>query len=100
MSEVRSNKHLFQFLITISILLDVSAVFFNALIEFVLKQHRKTSIVTMWFIYCMSVSDVIVGVVQMVHYLALTLLFISSARTDLVSLDSFFLKLSGYLFST
>ena len=45
-----------------SLLLDVSAIVLNGLIAYVLKKHKKTEIMTFWFIYCLSISDIFVGV--------------------------------------
>ena len=41
----------------------------NGLIAYVLKKHKKTSIVTFWFIYCLSISNVMVGVTGLIYHL-------------------------------
>ena len=42
--------------------------FLNALIVYLLKKHRKTRIVTFWFIYCLSISDVMVGLTGLIYH--------------------------------
>ena len=49
-------------------LLDVSAILLNVLIAYMLKKHKKTSIITFWFIYCLSICDVMVGVTGLVYH--------------------------------
>ena len=58
----------FEMPMTILILLDISAVIVNGVIAFVLKKHKKTRIVTFFFIYCLSISDVMVGAVSLVMH--------------------------------
>ena len=60
---------LFQIYIALSILLDISAITLNGLVGYVLKKHKKTSIITFWFLYCLSVSDVMVGVTGLAYHL-------------------------------
>ena len=63
-----SHTTLFQTYITLSMLLDFSAILLNALIAYVLQKHRKTSIITFWFIYCLSICDVMIGVTGLVYH--------------------------------
>ena len=63
-----SHTMLFQIYIALSMLLDVSAIILNALIACILKKYKKTSIITFWFIYCLSISDVMVGVTGLMYH--------------------------------
>ena len=100
MYDWRSNKLLFQISITILIPLDISAIILNGLIAYVLKRHKKTSIITFWFIYCLSVSDVMVGLMHFVHHILLVKLFQHPGRTFLNSLNAVIWRLSQYFLST
>ena len=100
MSDWRSNKLLFQISIAILILLDISAIVLNGLIAYVLKRHKKTRIITFWFIYCLSISDVMVGVTHLVHHMLLIKLFSHPRGTFLNSLDNVVWRFSEYFLST
>ena len=52
----------------ISLVLDLSSIVLNGLIAYVIKKHKKTRIVTFWFIYCLSISDLMVGATGIVHH--------------------------------
>ena len=104
MSGWGSPKQLFQFFMAILLILDVSAILLNGLIVYVLKKHKKTSIVTFWFIYCLSISDVMVGVSGLFFHLvqlkmllgSLSPVWISLLTASLSCLD-YFLMTSGHL---
>ena len=99
MSDWRSNKPLFQFSITILILLDISAIILNGLVAYVLKRHKKTRIITFWFIYCLSISDVMVGLIHLLHHLILFKLFSQRGKTTLDTLNTVLLRFMDYLLS-
>ena len=64
----------------ITVLLDISAIILNGIIAYVLKKQKKTNIVSFWFIFCLSISDVLVGATSLIcHFL---LLFFSQAFTQ------------------
>ena len=105
MSDWRSNKLLFQISITILILLDISAIILNGLVAYVLKRHKKTRIITFWFIYCLSISDVMVGLMQLVSHLLQLRSFLhrtalGSLHPVVQQLSNFFFAMSGRLIST
>ena len=62
---------IFLIFITMSFLLDILAIILNGLIAYVLKKHNKTRIVTFWFIYCLSISDIMVGITGLVFHSSL-----------------------------
>ena len=104
MSGWSSPKQLFQFFMAILLILDVSAILLNGLIAYVLKKHRKTNIVTFWLIYCLSISDVMVGVSGLFFHLVLLKMFLGSSSAFWVSLRTasaisidYFLMTSGHL---
>ena len=100
MSDWRSNKLLFQISITILILLDISAIILNGLIAYVLKRHKKTRIITFWFIYCLAISDVMVGLLLFLHHTLVIEVFSHPGRTFLASLDVVVWTVSHYFLST
>ena len=53
---------------TISFLLDVSAILLNVIVAYVLKKYKKIRIITFWFIYCLSISDALVGLTGLVYH--------------------------------
>ena len=86
------------------LLLDVSAIVLNGLIAYVLKKHKKTDIMTFWFIYCLSLSDILVGVSGLIYesmWLIWSLGFRNSSwrliDTCTVQLHHFFFETSGQL---
>ena len=50
------------------LLLDVSSIVLNGFVEYVLKKHKKTRIVTFCFIYYLSISDVMVGLTELSYH--------------------------------
>ena len=88
---------------TILIILDISAVILNGVVAFLLKKHKKTRIVTFFFIYCLSISDVMVGVVSLAsHSLFLdsvlnpkSKVFTSTLKSASYILFRYFISLSG-----
>ena len=98
-----SYTQLYQYFIPILIPLDASAVFLNGLIWYVLKKYKKTKIVTFWIIYCLSISDVMVGVTGLVYHTLLLVPFLDPKRTPfnsvlrvLVQLQNFYIAVSGH----
>ena len=99
-----SHKQLFYPFIPILLLMDISAIFLNGLVAYVLKRHKKTSIITFWFIYCLSISDVMVGVSCLVYHLLLLRLSLDS-KTSLLEILikvayrclEFFFAMSGHI---
>ena len=89
---------IFLTFITISFLLDISAIILNGLIAYVMKKHSKTRIVTFWFIYCLSMSDVMVGITGLVFQLSLLVFKLDSlwVAIPLMFLRYFF-QTSGHL---
>ena len=74
MIDWRSHTTLFHIRVGVSFLLDVSAVTLNGLIAYVLKKYKKTNVLTFWYIYCLSVSDIMVGITGLIlHSLLLNL---------------------------
>ena len=57
----------FLIYIILTFLLDVSAIILNVLVAYVLKKHKKTDTMTFWFIYCLSLSDIFVGVTGLIN---------------------------------
>ena len=70
-NKMMSDSHMTVFLVyvTISVLLDVSALLLNVLTAYVLRRHNKTNVVTFWFIYCLSISDAMIGVTGLIYHL-------------------------------
>ena len=102
MSDWRPNKLSFPLITTILILLDLSAVVLNGLIVHVIKRHKKMRIVAFLFIYCLSISDVMLGVVEMLRQSLLLYSFLNPDRVILTPkstlpllVSEFFLALSG-----
>ena len=102
MSGLFSNSLLFQISTAIYMLLDVSAVILNGLLAYVLKRYNKTNVITFWFIYCLSLSDIMVGAVELVQDSLMLQFFLSPKRTHLASIadllgnfSNFFFALSG-----
>ena len=52
----------------ISLVLDLSSITLNGLIAYVIKKDKKTRIVTFWYIYCLSISDVMIGATGLIHH--------------------------------
>ena len=90
--------------ITISILLDISAILLNGLIAYLIKKHKKTSFIPFWFIYCLSICDIIVGITGLVFHLSLPTWSLASHQPSwsLISVFAFivhhyFIQISGEL---
>ena len=100
MNLLRKDELLFQICMAASILLDILAMNVNGLIVYVLQKHRKTRIVTFWFIYCLSISDIMVGISGLIdHSLQLDLLLeIEIAPWNI--LHTFFSEVHGYFLLT
>ena len=97
-------EQLFQFFLPLMLIVDISAILLNGLIAYVLKKYKKTNIVTFWFIYCLSISDILVGISGlMLHLVRLKLLlghpnaFWVSFCTIAVVSENYFLATSGRL---
>ena len=98
------QEQLSQFFVPILLIVDISAILLNALIVYVLKRYKKTNIVTFWFIYCLSISDILVGVSGLVlHLLQLKLIlghpnafWVSFCGAASVS-ENYFIAASGRL---
>ena len=99
-----SYKQLFHHFIPILFLLDVLAILLNGLVAYVLKKHKKTSIITFWFIYFLSITDVMVGVSCLMYHSLLLRLSLDS-KTFLLEILikvafrclEFFFAMSGHL---
>ena len=88
--------------IATALTLDVSAILLNGLIAYILKKHKKTTIITFWLIYCLSISDVLVGITSLIcHSLLLKLnsglSSLSSSTQFLIDLQECGFELSGNL---
>ena len=93
-----TQSALFLIYITISFLLDMSSIILNGLIAYVLKKHNKTRIVTFWFIYCLSISDVMVGVTGLTFHSSLLAFKWNSSWVSISGkLLKYFLETSGHL---
>ena len=93
-----TQSALFLIYITISFLLDMSSIILNGLIAYVLKKHNKTRIVTFWFIYCLSISDVMVGVTGLTFHSSLFAFKWNSSWVSISGkLVKYFLETSGHL---
>ena len=68
MSDWRKPILLFQIRIIASLVLDFSSIVLNGLIAYLLKKNKKTNIVTFWFMYCLSISDFMVGATGLVYH--------------------------------
>ena len=104
MTEWNSDGLLFKICMGTSLLLDISSAMLNGLIAYVLKKYKKTNIVTFWFLYCLSFSDVFVGITGLLfHSLDLTLSpdsprpFWSLAKKVADESFDYFLATSGHL---
>ena len=95
-----SKWTLFLIHIAISLLLDCSAILFNGLVAFVLKKHKKTRIVTFWFIYCLSISDTLVGVTGLIYHVLWLTTSLTSGTLSRSSLTRVIFKVLHYLFQT
>ena len=98
-----SNTKLYLYFIPILLPLDASAVLLNGLIAYVLKKHKKTRFVPFWIIYCLSISDLMVGVTGLVYHTLLLVPFVDPTRTSsssvlrvLVQLQNFYIAISGH----
>ena len=100
MPDWESHKFSPNLYIIVFMLLDIPAIILNGLLAYILKKHNKTTIVTFWFIYCLSISDVIVGVSGLVYHLLLLLLYWDSANTVLLSLCTAAFEFLHYILST
>ena len=84
---------------TVLLLLDTSAVIVNGVIACVLKKHKKTRIVKFFFICCLSISDVMVGVVSLIlHSLWLnrkSKIYTTAVVSAVDTLFRYFVSLSG-----
>lgn len=56
------NFTLYRICIGFMLLLDISAIFLNGIIAHVLKKDKKTNVILHWLVYCLCISDVLVGV--------------------------------------
>ena len=86
--------------IAIALILDISAIFLNGLVAYVLKKHKKTSIISMWFIYCLSISDVMVGITGVLYHSLLLKLSLDSGGSPWGSLRAITGKILEYFFAT
>ena len=68
MSYKREHKLFIHVSIIISLILDLSSVILNGLIAYVLQKHKKTKVVTFWFIFCLSCSDTLVGITGLLYH--------------------------------
>ena len=89
---------------SISVALGISAIILNGTIAYLLKRHKKTTIISFWLIYCLSVSDVMVGVTGLVwNSLQLHLLlnpkkiFLDPYVSNTKAITGFFMAFSGRL---
>ena len=94
----------FQFFLPLMLIVDVSAILLNGLIAYVLKKYKKTNIVTFWFIYCLSISDILVGVSGLMFHLVQLKLLVGHPNAFWVSFcnaaavsENYFLATSGRL---
>ena len=87
---------IFLIAISITILVDISAIFLNGIVAYVLKKQKKTNIVSFWFIYCLSISDVLVGVTALALHIVVILQSLNFSSTLLLLRQIF---ASGVAFS-
>ena len=94
----------FLICITLSMVLDVSAILFNGLVAYVIKKHKKTSSITFWFLYCLSISDILVGVAGLAYQLSMLLRILDFQKSSwsLIAayayrLQHYFIEISGQL---
>ena len=100
MSLLRKDELLFQICMSTSIALDILAINVNGLLAYVLQKHRKTRILTFWFIYCLSISDVMVGITGLIdHALQLDLL-LEIEKVPWNILHKLFGEMHGYFLLT
>ena len=100
MLEWRSHGTHFYIYVGVSFLLDISAVTLNGLIAYVLKKYKKANIITFWYIYCLSVSDIMVGITGlMLHSLLLNLCH-DSAKASCKLLVDIAGEFHGYFITT
>ena len=93
-----TQSALFLIYITISFLLDISAIILNDLIAYVLKRHSKTCIVTFWFIYCLSISDIMVGAAGLIFHSSLLAFKLDSSWVSVSGMIlGYFFETSGHL---
>ena len=100
MSDWESHQFSPSLYIIALMLLGLSAIIFTGLVAYVLKKHNKTSIVTFWFIYCLSISDVIVGVSGLAYQSLLLFLYLDSTNSILLSLCTAAFEFLHYILST
>ena len=86
--------------ITVSILLDMSAIFLNGLIAYQLKKQKKTRIITFWFIYCLSISDVMVGITGLVFHFSMPTWGLDSGKPLWSPMTKFAFKFHHYFIQT
>ena len=104
MSHKREHKLFIPVSLTTALILDVSSVILNGLIGYVVKKHKKTNVVTFWFIYCLSCTDVLVGITGLLYHSLELTLCVDPSRSFWVLLQSiasnafdYFLSMSGHL---
>ena len=95
-----SQRTIFLIYIAIALLLDISAILLNGLVAYVLKKHKKTSIISMWFIYCLSISDVMVGITGTLYHSLLLKLKLDSGGLPWSTLITINGKILEYFFAT
>lgn len=79
------------YLLVLRIIIDISNLILNGLTAHVLRKLNKTKITSQWFIYCLSISDVLVGLFGILNHVDL---FITSVFTSNDPFDSIFCKIS------
>ena len=88
----------FLLITMLPLLLDVSTVLLNGLIAYVLKRHKKTDIMTFWFIYCLSISDIFVGVAGLIHESMWLIWSLGFRNSSLSLMHTYAFKLQYYFF--
>ena len=104
MSHKREHKLFLPVSLTTALILDVSSVILNGLIGYVVKKHKKTNVVTFWFIYCLSCTDTLVGITGLLYHSLQLILCVDPSRSFWFLLKSiaseafdYFLSMSGHL---
>ena len=93
---LKRQQLLYQIYIPASLILDLSSIVLNGLISYVLWKHKKTRIVTFWFIYCLSMSDVMVGATGLIYHSLQLDIFFDSEKASWNSLHEWFGTFFGY----
>ena len=96
MSDWRKPLLLFQIRIIASLVLDFSSIVLNGLIAYILKKYKKTNIVTLWFIYCLSISDFMVGATGLVYHTLLLDIALDPQIPSWNLLHTLFAAIYGY----